>query len=47
MLVDDAVAELDGSKTGFFFFENAANGALSMIYRRDDGKYGLIEPELA
>lgn len=47
MPVDDAVAELDGSEAGFFFFENAANGALSMVYRRDDGKYGLIEPELA
>jgi putative sigma-54 modulation protein len=46
MLVDDAVAELDGSKAGFFFFENAANGALSMVYRRDDGKYGLVEPDL-
>lgn len=47
MAVDDAVAEFDGSKAGFFFFENATTGALSMIYRRDDGKFGLIEPEIA
>jgi putative sigma-54 modulation protein len=46
MPVDDAVAELDASKAEFFFFENIANGALSMMYRRDDGKYGLIEPEV-
>lgn len=47
MPVDDAVLELDGAKTAFFLFENTANGALSMIYRRDDGKYALIEPDLA
>jgi putative sigma-54 modulation protein len=47
MRVDDAVTELDGSEAGFFLFENVANGALSLIYRRDDGKYGLIEPDLA
>ena len=28
----------------FVFFENAATGRGSVIYRRYDGLYGLIEP---
>lgn len=47
MSVDAAAAELDRVETEFFFFENSANDALSMIYRRQDGKYGLIEPDLS
>ena len=28
----------------FLFFENAATGRGSVLYRRYDGHYGLIEP---
>ena len=31
----------------FFLFLNAETGDLNIIYRRRDGNYGLIEPELA
>jgi putative sigma-54 modulation protein len=31
----------------FFLFLNANTGELNVIYRRRDGNYGLIEPELA
>jgi putative sigma-54 modulation protein len=31
----------------FFLFLNANTGELNIIYRRKDGDYGLIEPELA
>lgn len=47
MSVEEAAGELDGGKTEFFFFENSANDALTMIYRRKDGRYGLIEPDLS
>lgn len=46
MSVDDAVLDLERSKSEFVFFENVANGALNMLFRRPDGNYGLIEPEL-
>jgi putative sigma-54 modulation protein len=46
MSVDDAVLDLERSKAEFYFFENARNGALSMLFRRPDGNYGLIEPEM-
>jgi len=46
MSVDDAALELERSKAEFFFFENTRNGALSMLFRRPDGNYGLIEPEM-
>jgi putative sigma-54 modulation protein len=47
MSVEDAAAEFDRADAEFFFFENAASGALLMIYRRKDGKFGLIEPEMS
>jgi putative sigma-54 modulation protein len=31
----------------FFLFLNTSSGELNIIYRRRDGNYGLIEPELA
>ncbi len=30
----------------FFVFYNAASSAINVLYRRRDGSYGLIEPEL-
>ena len=31
----------------FFLFVNSENDRLCLLYRRNDGNYGLIEPELA
>ena len=31
----------------FFLFLNAVSGQINVLYKRRDGKYGLIEPELA
>jgi len=45
MSVDEAVMELKLLKNDFLLFTNAATDALSVIYRRKDGNYGLIEPE--
>ena len=31
----------------FLLFQNEATEALNVLYRRKDGDYGLIEPEVA
>jgi len=47
MSVDEAVMQLKLQKNDFLLFTNAATDALSVVYRRKDGNYGLIEPELS
>ncbi len=46
MSVDEAVMHLRMRKNDFLLFMNAATDTLNVVYRRKDGKYGLIEPEL-
>ena len=31
----------------FYMFRNSANDSVAVVYRREDGGYGLIEPEEA
>lgn len=45
MSVDEALLQLKLLKNDFLLFKNAANETLSVIYRRKDGNYGVIEPE--
>lgn len=45
MSVDEALLQLKLLQNDFLLFKNAANETLSVIYRRKDGRYGLIEPE--
>ncbi len=45
MSVDEAVMQLKLQQNDFLLFQNAANETLSVIYRKKDGNYGLIEPE--
>jgi putative sigma-54 modulation protein len=45
MSLDEAVLQLKRSKSEFLLFRNAANDTLSVVYRRKDGNYGLVEPE--
>ena len=45
MPVDEAVARLSESHDEFLVFTNAATQLLSVLYRRKDGNFGLIEPE--
>jgi ribosome hibernation promoting factor len=47
MSVDEGVLQLNLLKKDFFLFKNAATDTLSVIYRRRDGNYGLIEPEVS
>ncbi|MDP4090091.1 MAG: sigma 54 modulation/S30EA ribosomal C-terminal domain-containing protein, partial [Bacillota bacterium] len=30
----------------FFVYENAESGDVNVVYKRKDGNFGLIEPEL-
>ena len=46
MAVEDAIAEMDMLGHSFFVFVNAETGITSVIYRRTDGKIGMIEPIL-
>ena len=47
MSVDEAVIQLKVLKDDFLLFTNAATETLSVLYRRKDGNYGLIEPDLS
>ena len=42
--VSDAVMMLDLRNTNALLFKNAGSGALNMVYRRDDGTIGWVEP---
>lgn len=42
--VSDAVMMLDLRNTNALMFKNSKTGALNMVYRRDDGTIGWVEP---
>ncbi len=43
----EAVLQLDLLNSNFFVFQNAKDHAVNVLYRRDDGKLGLIEARSA
>lgn len=43
--VDEAVLQMNLIGHQFFIFKNIKTGLISVVYKRNDGKYGLIEPE--
>ena len=43
MSLDEAVLQLDLLNSQFFVFQNAKDHGINIVYRRDDGKLGLIE----
>jgi len=47
MSVDEAVMQMDLLHKDFIVFTDAVNNELSVLYRRKDGNFGLIEPQLA
>jgi putative sigma-54 modulation protein len=47
MSVTEAVDQMELLGHDFFLFFNAASEELNLLYRRQDGDYGLIEPELS
>jgi putative sigma-54 modulation protein len=44
MSVDEAVMQMDLLHKDFLVFTDAVTDNISVIYRRKDGNYGLIEP---
>jgi putative sigma-54 modulation protein len=47
MSVREASEQMELLGHSFFLFVNSDNDRLCLLYRRNDGNYGLIEPELA
>lgn len=45
MTVSMAVMEMDLTETQAVVFRNAAHGGLSVVYRRNDGNIGWVDPE--
>ena len=46
MFPEDAIEQMELLGHSFFVFWNAADERVSVLYRRNDGDYGLLEPEL-
>lgn len=44
MTAEEAVMKLDDEENQFLVFRNAENERLSVIYKRKDGNFGLIQP---
>lgn len=45
MSVEDAILQMDMLGHSFFLFTNAETGAACVVYRRNDGNIGMLEPE--
>ena len=45
MTVDEAILQMDLLGHSFFAFKDEDGGAFAVVYRRNDGGYGLIEDE--
>ncbi len=45
MTVEDAIMEMELLDHDFFLFHNAETNQHSVVYRRTDGDYGVIEPD--
>jgi putative sigma-54 modulation protein len=43
--IDDAVQRLSAGPESFVVYRNADSDAVTILYRRTDGHYGLIEPD--
>lgn len=44
MTVEDAILQMDMLGHSFFLFQNAETGGVSVVYRRNDGNIGMLEP---
>jgi putative sigma-54 modulation protein len=43
MSLDEAVMEMEGSNTRFIIYRDSSSENVSLVYRRDDGNFALIE----
>ena len=44
LYTDEAIMEMELSERSFVVFRNAKTDQLSVLFRRKDGDYGMIEP---
>ncbi len=44
MSVDEAALQLDVSKNDFILFQNTGSNRINLLYKRQDGDLGLVEP---
>jgi putative sigma-54 modulation protein len=44
MTIEEAVEEVNSSNSEFIVFRNAESERVSVVYKRKDGNFGLIEP---
>ncbi len=47
MDVEEAILQMDMLGHNFFVYYDAINGSNNVVYKRRDGKYGLIEPGIS
>ena len=47
MLEEEAIEQMELLGHDFFLFYNADTDSMNVVYRRKDGNYGLLQPELA
>ncbi|MDQ0254552.1 putative sigma-54 modulation protein [Evansella vedderi] len=45
MDAEEAILQMDMLGHNFFVFSNSVSGSTNVVYKRKDGRYGLIEPE--
>lgn len=45
MSIDEAAIQMEMLDHNFFVFRNEENGRFEVLYKRKDGKYGLLQPE--
>ncbi len=45
MTISEAIEQMESLGHSFFLFVDASNDETRLLYRRNDGNYGLIEPE--
>ena len=43
MGAEEAILQMDMLGHNFFIYEDADTGSVDIVYRRHDGRYGLIE----
>ena len=46
MSSEEAVLQMELLGHNFFVYENAESGDVNVVYKRKDGNFGLIEPEI-
>ena len=46
MTVEEAILQMNMLGHAFFLYRDDTNGQINVVYKRNDGKYGVLEPEI-